>query len=490
MDISFYEINFTFLFTNIFVVVIFLFHYHKVKEWFVGSMIIGKTIQIIGILFLDLGISTNQDKFHFLIEDIMIIGIGFELFGIISFHGNFIKRNLIIVFATTSLLVVISFITSFLIAVKVNYIVIASFLLYGYSGFYLILVSVPSRFKYIIGGTFILFALANLFQTSQFNKKIEAPPAFNDQMIDNRPLMENPGIPAPPNLPPPDGIRPKQPGFMPVYSDIVYLVMIISGFGFLILLKEQDELSLEILNNSISKENKDLKKIDEERNRFFSIISHDLRNPIGSVANLSSMLVSKKEQLQKHEYEKWIELINQSLARTYTLLNNLLQWARSQSGKISPVPEPLNVKEIVSNVIELLLSIAKDKEISIENNCNEEELVLADKDMMHTIMRNLLSNALKFTSHKGVVSISTLNEDKRIIIVVKDNGIGISKKVSDKLFRLDSHYTTIGTDKESGSGLGLKICSEFVAMNKGAIWVESKQGKGSSFYVSLPIAEK
>ena len=192
-------------------------------------------------------------------------------------------------------------------------------------------------------------------------------------------------------------------------------------------------------------------------------------------------------EYSEKEIEDSLNTIKKSSRQAYDLLENLLVWARSQTGKIDFRPETFALSQSISNTLAIARSIAGKKSIQIINNIQEPCLVYADKNMLNTILRNLLANAIKYTPRNGSIIIDCRQRNGNIEFLVKDNGIGIPKQNIGQLFRIDSKYSTPGTEKEQGTGLGLILCREFVEKHGGQIWAESEEGKGSTFRFTLPL---
>jgi len=178
--------------------------------------------------------------------------------------------------------------------------------------------------------------------------------------------------------------------------------------------------------------------------------------------------------------------INSSAKNTLVLLDNLLNWAKAQTGHINFKPEKVVLSPIIQEVFELSNSSAKNKNIVLNHIPSEEIIVFADPNMLKTVLRNLISNAIKFTNSNGKIDVTVLQNDNFIEIAVSDNGVGMKDETRNKLFSLETNETTMGTANEKGSGLGLLLCKEFVAKHGGKIWIESEEGKGSIFYFTLP----
>lgn len=231
-----------------------------------------------------------------------------------------------------------------------------------------------------------------------------------------------------------------------------------------------------------------LRELNSTKDKLFSIIGHDLRNPIGNIVNFTEFL--KEDYLgNKAKSREYLEIINSSAEQTLSLLEDLLLWARTQSGQVEFNPTTLNVEAIFSEVFEILEPNAILKEILLKNSCLKDLNCYADKQMLKTILRNLLQNAIKFTNSDGVIDLSAVGDNDNVLFMVSDNGVGINIEIQKKLFKVGENVSNYGTSGEMGSGLGLILCSEFVKKHGGAIWVESEVGKGSRFYFTLPLTE-
>jgi two-component system, sensor histidine kinase and response regulator len=229
-----------------------------------------------------------------------------------------------------------------------------------------------------------------------------------------------------------------------------------------------------------------LRELNATKDKFFSIISHDLKNPFNSILGLSNLLV---EQIKEKDYEgieQYAGIIQKASTRVYELLVNLLDWSRSQTGRMEFSPEYIELAALIKEVTELLNDSAQQKSITIIKQFPRNMLVFADNAMISTILRNLISNAIKFSHPGGQIVISADKNPDELTISISDNGVGIKKETEGKLFRIDENYTSLGTQNEKGTGLGLILCKEFIDKHGGRIWVESESGKGSTFYFAIP----
>ena len=241
-----------------------------------------------------------------------------------------------------------------------------------------------------------------------------------------------------------------------------------------LLLQHQEEME---------KRSEELEKLNQVKDKFFSIISHDLRSPINALSGLLDLL--DKGAIQPHELPQHIKELRHRFHHTRTLLNNLLDWTLLQMDKLNLQAARIDIHKIVDENIQLLASV-QGKEIDIVNDVPEPSIAFADSNTVNLVIRNLITNAIKFTNEGGKVYVRGKEQAAEWLISVQDNGIGMKPEVLKILFDKTAPYTTRGTANEKGTGLGLILCKEFVEKNGGRIWVESEEGKGSTFYFTLP----
>lgn len=230
----------------------------------------------------------------------------------------------------------------------------------------------------------------------------------------------------------------------------------------------------------------ELRELNLNKDKFFSIIAHDLRGPFNSLLGFSSVLQDDIEGLNKEELMEYAGYIHSSSKKLYNLVENLLQWSRIQTGRMEYQPIKIDLYEVVYKIFELVNSIAITKKINLSNELKNNLFVYADQNMLYSILQNLISNSLKFTNTGGSITIKANEFNEFTEISVEDTGIGIKKYNVEKLFRIDVSFTSTGTAQEEGTGLGLIICKELVEKNKGKIRVESVFGKGSKFIFTIP----
>ena len=253
----------------------------------------------------------------------------------------------------------------------------------------------------------------------------------------------------------------------------------------LLRLREMEELNtgLELL---VEQRTSKLVEIVSTNAKFLSIIAHDLRSPFSSILGILELLKMSLKELDKNEIEKYIEIVYNSANNTLTLLDNLLVWALSQNKEKNFKPIKINLYELLREEIENLKTLASQKQITLRHSVKPDLNVTADIQMVKTILRNLINNAIKYTNVNGEIIIDANEVNQYIEIAIKDNGIGISAEDQRKLFKIDAFHSTPGTHDEKGTGLGLLLCKEFVELHGGNIRIESEAGKGSRFAFTLP----
>jgi signal transduction histidine kinase len=238
--------------------------------------------------------------------------------------------------------------------------------------------------------------------------------------------------------------------------------------------------------NALEKQKQELVELNATKDKFFSIIAHDLRSPISTLISLSEVLRTDMDLLEPDQQKEILQSLH-DLSRNYLkLLDNLLQWARVQSGRMVPEPADFELAEVIRDVISFYQPYALDKQIRlVESNVNPVN-VFADRNMIRVVLRNLISNAIKYTQPGGEIHIIIINKESWVEVIVQDNGLGMKPKVLDCMFKLDKTQSSQGTAGERGTGLGLHLCKEFVELNKGTITVESHEGFGSVFRFTIP----
>jgi PAS domain S-box-containing protein len=238
----------------------------------------------------------------------------------------------------------------------------------------------------------------------------------------------------------------------------------------------------------LKKSEASLKELNATKDRFFSIIGHDLRSPFSSIVGFTDLLIAQIQEKDFDGIDDYARIIQKSSQQAMDLLSNLLEWSRAQSGRIDFVPEYIELGKMIHQIIDLFKNTALKKSIKINNKTQTFLPIWADKHMVESILRNLISNSLKFSPFQGEIIISARAQGNKALVSVADKGVGMKKEDLGKLFRIELSHSTRGTNNETGTGLGLLLCKDFVKMHKGQIWAESEENKGSTFFFTLPLA--
>lgn len=271
------------------------------------------------------------------------------------------------------------------------------------------------------------------------------------------------------------------------------IALLLLMFIFFITKKYLDKIRLmELLeekNKQIAESENELRQLNAAKNKFFSIIAHDLKNPIHTVMGYSYLFSHDYDHFTEEERRRFAADIYKSTNNIFKLLENLLEWSRSQTGNLKYTPVEIAFNQIMENAVNILHPLAEQKNICLTTNCHSQLKVYSDPLMIETVMRNLISNAIKFTPENGSIDIKAEQTNEYVRIRVHDTGTGISNEDIKQLFHLDSKVKRKGTNNEEGSGIGLILCMEFITINKGKLWVESIPGKGSTFNITIPCPD-
>ena len=263
----------------------------------------------------------------------------------------------------------------------------------------------------------------------------------------------------------------------------ISFLLIIIILLFLFLYRRKTAIELE-------QKNEELNNLNATKDKFFSIIAHDLKSPFNSLLGFSEMLSLHAETKNIDQVIEYSNIIHNSTKKLFNLVENLLQWSRAQLGTTKYTPEQTDIYMLANNIISLLRLNAEEKDIVISSKMNKNLIGWVDVDLFNTVLRNLLSNAIKFSRVGSMIQVTGVREGNEIKISVSDTGVGIRKENIEKLFDAGTNITTKGTFNEKGTGLGLILCKEFVEINKGNIWVESEYGNGSTFYFTVPVYDE
>lgn len=250
---------------------------------------------------------------------------------------------------------------------------------------------------------------------------------------------------------------------------------------------EEQSAQMVMLSNQLEISEQIQKGLNAEKDKFFSIIAHDLKSPFAGIMGYSTLLLDDFDLLSKEEMRDFITSLDKLSKNTFKLIENLLEWARLQTGKMKYSPIKIQLYEGVLYATSLVSANAERKSIKIKNEINEDPIVKADERMLNSILENLLSNAIKFTPRGGTITISSATVNIFYEITIADTGVGMSPEVLERIFRIDANYTSLGTEQEKGTGLGVILCKEMIERQGGALKVESELGVGTKFKFILPI---
>ena len=255
-----------------------------------------------------------------------------------------------------------------------------------------------------------------------------------------------------------------------------------------LLVRVNHQISLVAAKKLILERTEELRKTIVGRDKLYSVIAHDLRSPLASIKMVLNMMVlGLSEDVIGKEMYQMLQMVNHSTEDVFSLLDNLLKWTKSQIGKLNVVYQDFRIDEVVEGVLDIFSLVSKSKNIQLVNDSIDTVTVHADVDMVKTILRNLLSNALKFSYEGSQIIIGSQVETDKVIVSVKDSGKGMSAEDKEKLLKTETHFSRYGTNNEEGSGLGLLLCQDFAIKNGGDLWFESEEGKGSTFFFSIPL---
>lgn len=271
-----------------------------------------------------------------------------------------------------------------------------------------------------------------------------------------------------------------------LYALVALILIIVVLILYSYIQKQKSNRHLQVAHNRVQHKNAQLQRLNATKDKFFSIISHDLRGPLNSLTSFSELLINHMDQLTRSEIQSLARDLDLSVKNLYGLLENLLEWSRSQTGTIQFMPEPFDLSALLEENRSLLSQQAQNKRITLLSEAPEGVIVRAHKHSVSTVIRNLISNAIKFTPAGGAIKLNIMYQSGEAVVSVADTGVGMDQEAIEKIFRIDAKHTTAGTANERGTGLGLILCKEFVEKNSGKIWVTSEPGKGSVFYFSLP----
>jgi|GEM_PF-1902268 len=458
MTLDYPSILFFLALNNLFIISLFIYQYfYHHKQWYFLLVALGITFQTIAII-----LHGNSDFLPPILalrinNLLMIACFTFTSFGLISFDGKK-RKKLLRIFVVFAFL----FYAAIVIAEKNNTImnvirIISCSFFYAIGAYYLFFNKNKYKFSILLSGVLLLYSIFQLFR------------AYNIYQIGDSYVFL------------------KSSTFNNWFLIISILVISAISIGYIMLLKEVDQKTILEKNKIIEQDKLKLEALNQTQNKLFSIIAHDLRSPFNNILCLSELLSEKVATTENSESEEFVDLINTTAKNTLSLLDNLLNWAKSQTGELGFSPEKINLSKVILHIIELKMSQAKAKNISLHFSATDEIEIRTDENILRTVLRNLISNAIKFTNPEGHINVVVNKNHDHVEISIVDNGVGMDDTTIHKIFDLSTSVTLPGTANENGSGLGLVLCREFVELLDGHLWVESEVGKGSNFKFTLPF---
>lgn len=442
--------------TNIFIISLFVTYVklYKVKNPIINIFLLARVLGIIFLMMLSLREGLPKPIGIIINTTVILFVVFYEIYCIAfierKFDSKHFKRFLLI---PLFLSIILSFFSTASVSNRMSVVSLSAAIIYAFIAYTLLTEKGKTKIQHITGYLLVLISFVLLMRS----------------------LGAFLGV----------GIEMTSTKYMLVIPLAIFLILnFIIPLLLLFILKEID-------NKIIENDNVKLLELNKNKDKFFSIIAHDLRGPLGSLQQIGELLWLNK--ISEEKREKLTDALYQNSKNTFSLLDNLLKWANANSGLIVYKPSKISLHKIVLNNIRLFNAQVRLKNLELRCNFEQELFVYADFDMIDTVIRNLISNAIKFTPNGGKIEIILDKIDitnNTCTIAIVDNGIGINIESQLKVFEIDALISTLGTDKEIGTGLGLKLCKEFLTINKGTIWIENNQNNGTSVFVSLPIENK
>ncbi|WP_158285141.1 sensor histidine kinase [Arenibacter aquaticus] len=435
---------------------IYQYFYHH-KQWYLLLVALGITFQTIAIVLF-----ANRDVLPPLlslrINNFLLIScFALTAFGLLSYDGT-IRKKLLRLFIVSVFLFysAILFVEENFTILSVIRITSCSFF-FGIGAFYLYTNKNKYKFSILLSAVLLLYSVFQLVRAIHIYQIGQSYVFLQNSTFNNWFLI------------------------------VSVLVISAISIGFIMLLKEIDQKTILAKNVIIEQDKRKLQALNQTQNKLFSIIAHDLRSPFINILGLSDLLLDNVKDTDNPESEKYTDLINSTAKNTLNLLDNLLNWAKSQTGELGFNPEKITLSEVIDEIIGLKRSQAKAKNIALQHSPTTDIELFTDKNILATILRNLIANAIKFTDYGGQIEVVATTHGQQVEICVIDNGVGMTDETIRKIFDLSANVTSRGTANENGSGLGLVLCKEFVEKLDGHLWVESEIGKGSNFKFTLPL---
>ncbi|UUV18759.1 sensor histidine kinase [Fusobacteria bacterium ZRK30] len=272
--------------------------------------------------------------------------------------------------------------------------------------------------------------------------------------------------------------------FLDGYRLLSLFIFFMLSITIWVILKETNKRKF--YENKLELQNQKLIENNKTKDKFISVLAHDLKSPFTGITGIFSILTRKYDSYDEAKKKKLIYSINDSIQGINALLINLLEWSKIQRGHVIPSPMKVKINDLTASAYQILKLNLESKNIKFSNNISDKHFIWADKNMIDAVFRNIISNAIKFTPNSGKIELYSERKDQFIYIFIKDNGVGMNLEVQSKLFKLDQHLTTLGTENEKGTGLGLIITKEFIHLNRGSLGVDSIKDQGTTFILKLP----
>lgn len=458
MVLDYPSILFFLVLNNLFIIALFTYQYfYHYKEWYLLLYTLGIALQTMGIIIFAKSELLPQLLAIRIINIHLILSILFTSFGLLSFDGR-LRKKVLWIFIILGLLFY-----TLILTLGENKGMITVVRILACSFFYIYTASILFRHKKnyksakLISSvllTFIMFQLVRAYHIFQIGESYD----FNDNT-----------------------------SFDSWFLAVTLFVINASSIGFIMLLKEIDEKTILDKNKIIQQDKLKMRQLNETQNKLFSIIAHDLRSPFNHILGLSTLLKEKTNTTKNSESNEYVDLINKTATNTLSLLDNLLDWSNSQTAALRFNPKKINLTKIIAEIVALKLSSAQAKNISLHYSPKQELIAYTDENMLKTVLRNLINNAIKFTNLGGVITILVTKETQQVEISITDNGIGMSKETIREILDSNTSNTSTGTAGEKGSGLGLVLCRELIKKLNGELYIESEREKGSTFKFTLPL---
>ncbi len=461
MNIDIKSVLYFIILNNVFIV--FLFAYFvlnkKIHQWFLNYYLVGflfQTLALVGIILRNqLPPEISIHGSHLL----LMVGCALRTFSILSYDSKFRIKTFwlfglaVLVFGT--LIVIFANNNYYLSLIQT----ISSVFFYGVGGVILLFRKEKYKFLYLVAITQLLFTFFQVFRLIAIYKTGVDYNFYQAAQLDAK-----------------------------LYIMVSSLFLNIPNLGILFLMLEMDARTISEKNSIIENERQQLAIANHTKDKFFSIIAHDLRGPISSMISMFDVIHENFKEQINDDLQKPLKALNTTSQQTLALLENLLTWSRSQSGQIEYQPTTHRFGDVIEDNLWLVRAILQEKNLNFINNADNDVMLVVDKAMLDTIIRNLLSNAIKYTPKDGTITISSKKNEQSLEISIRDTGVGMNPAVLENLFRMDAqNVSSRGTNGERGTGLGLILCKELVTKLSGKIEVTSEENKGSVFTITLPL---